>query len=71
MTYAGAILGEVLAEYLTDADVVRAKNQSYLEVLNIDSVSEAIQQYGPQYLHLDRRMTRPEMAIRMANIDAK
>ena len=47
MSYVGALLPEVLSEYLTDEEVTRAKNLAYNELLNVDSVSDAIQQYGP------------------------
>ena len=71
MSYVGALLPEVLSEYLTDEELTRAKNLAYNELLNVDSVSDAIQQYGPQYLHLGRKMTRTEMAQRVAAVDAK
>jgi hypothetical protein len=42
MSYIGALLPEILSEYLTDEEVTRAKNLAYNELLNVDSVSDAI-----------------------------
>ena len=42
MSYAGAIIPEVLSEYITDEEVTRAKNVAYCEVLGVESVSDAI-----------------------------
>ena len=71
MTYLGAILPEVLAEYLTDEEVTRAKNLAFTEIMSVEAVSDSIQQYGPQYLNFDRKMSRTEMARRIAAVDAR
>ena len=42
MNYAGAILPEVLSEYLTDEMVTVAKNAAFVEMMNVEAVSDAI-----------------------------
>ena len=47
MSYVGGIIGEVMAEYLTDVEVTRAKYKLYNELLAVQSASDSMQQYGP------------------------
>ena len=60
-----------MSEYLTDLEVTRAKYKLYHELLSVQSVSDAMQQYGPQFLNLDRKVTRTEIAQRVSSMDAK
>ena len=43
MSYLGGIIGEVLAEYLTDVEVTRAKYKLYNELLQVESASDVMQ----------------------------
>lgn len=60
-----------MSEYLTDTEVTRAKYKLYTELLSVQSVSDTMQQYGPQFLNLDRKVPRSEIAERVSNIDAE
>ena len=71
MGYVGGIIGEVMSEYLTDAEVTRAKYKLYNELLSVQSASDTMQQYGPQFVNLDRKVTRTEIARRVSSMDAK
>ena len=42
MSYLGAILPEILSEYLTDEEVTRAKNLAFNEMMGVETVSDSI-----------------------------
>ena len=71
MAYLGGIIGQIMSEYLTDLEVTRAKNKMYNELLAIQAASDQMQQYGPQYLMLGRKIPRSEIATRISSLDAK
>ena len=71
MAYAGGIIGEIMSEYLNDVEVTRAKNKMYNEILSIHTASDQMQQYGPQFLMLGRKVPRSEIATRISSLDAK
>ena len=71
MSYTGAIIGQIFSEYLTDAEVTRAKNKLYHELLSVQSASDVMQQYGPQFLNLGRKIPRSEIAERVSSMDAR
>lgn len=70
MSYLGGVIGEVMSEYLTDAEVTRAKYKLYNELLGVQSASDIMQQYAPQLVNLDRKVTRTEIAYRVSHMDA-
>ena len=43
MSYLGGVVGNIMAEYLTDLEVTRAKNKLYHELLSVQSASDAMQ----------------------------
>ena len=43
MSYIGGIVGESMANYLTDIEVTRAKNKLYSELLSVQSASDVMQ----------------------------
>ena len=71
MSYIGGIIGEVMSEYLTDVEVTRAKYKLYSELLSVQSASDSMQQYGPQFINLERKVTRSEIAKRVSSMDAQ
>jgi hypothetical protein len=71
MSYVGGIVGKIFSEYLTDTEVTRAKYKLYTELCSVQSVSDSMQQYGPQFLMLDRKVPRSEIAERISFLDAR
>ena len=43
MSYVGGIVGEILAEYITDVEVTRAKYKLYNELMQVESASDVMQ----------------------------
>ena len=62
MSFVGGIIGEVMSEYLSEVEVTRAKYKLYSELLSVQSASDIMQQYGPQFVNLHRKVTRTEIA---------
>lgn len=71
MSYVGAISGKIFSEYLDDIEVTRAKYKLYAELLSVESASDTMQQYGPQFLNIGRKVPRSEIAQRISSLDAK
>lgn len=71
MSYLGGNIGEIFSEYLNDEEVTRAKYKLYSELLSVQAASDVMQQYGPQLLHLERKITRAEIAERVSAMDAR
>ena len=71
MAYIGGKIGEIMSEYLSDGEVTRAKYKMYNEILSINTASDQMQQYGPQYLMFGRKVPRSEIATRISNLDAR
>ncbi len=58
-------------ENLSDEEVYRAKNKLYNELCNLESATDNLQQVGPQMLYLNRRVSKAEIASRVASIDTQ
>ena len=71
MSHLGGTIGEIFSHYLSDVDVTRAKNKLYNELLSVQSASDVMQQYGPQFLNLNRKVPRSEIALRVSSMDAR
>mmetsp|Transcript_5196 Transcript_5196/g.9557 ORF Transcript_5196/g.9557 Transcript_5196/m.9557 type:complete len:442 (+) Transcript_5196:154-1479(+) len=60
-----------LAEHITDAELMRAKNKIYTELLNTESTEEVSQTLASQLIYMGRVVPRSEIAARVASIDAQ
>lgn len=70
-THVGEALSEVYGEHFDDVEVIRAKSKLFMELLSIDTTTDALQQIGPQMLYLNRRVPKSEIAMRASSIDNK
>ena len=69
MNYCGVALPTLYSDYVTEAEVVRARNHLYSELMGIESCTDVLQQIGPQMLYLNRRVPKSEIAKKAAHID--
>ena len=70
MNWCGAAVPSHYGEYVTEAEVVRARNVLWTELMSIQSATDVMQQIGPQMLYLNRRVPRSEIARRVSHADA-
>ncbi len=70
MNYCGVSLPTIYGHFISEVEVVRARNALYNELLTIQSSSDIMQQIGPQMLYFNRRVPRSEIAERVSNLDA-
>lgn len=70
MNWCGAAVPSHYGEYVTEAEVVRARNVLWAELMSIQSATDVMQQIGPQMLYLNRRVPRSEIARRVSHADA-
>jgi len=70
MNWLGCAIPTNYGEYVTEVEVVRARNVFWGELMGIQSASDVMQQIGPQMLYLNRRVPRSEMAKRVSHVDA-
>ena len=71
MNYCGVSAPTIYGHYMNDVEVIRARNTLYNELLDIQSASDIMQQIGPQFLYLDRFVSRSEIAQRVSHLDAQ
>ena len=69
MSYIGGVIGEIMSNKLSDEEVNRAKHKLYHELLSVQAISDIMQQYGPQYIYLNRKVPRSEIAGRISLMD--
>lgn len=57
--------------YIMEAELYRAKNKIYNELLNTETGSEVIQTLASQLIYMNRRVPRSEIAKRISSMDAR
>lgn len=70
MNYCGVAAPTIYSEYVSEVEVVRARNVLWNELMSIQSASNVMQQLGPQFLYLNRRVPRSEIAKRVSHMDS-
>jgi len=69
MNYCGVHMPTVYAHYLNDVEVIRGRNHLYNTLMNNETTTGLNQEIGKQMLLQGRRVTRTEVAKRVAHID--
>jgi len=69
MNYCGVCLPTIWAHYLNDVEVIRGRNNIYMDLLRNESTEGLNRTIGQQMLQLGRRVPRSEFAKRLASID--
>jgi len=69
MNYCGVCLPTIYSHYLNDVEVIRGRNALYNKLMLAESTDEVNQEIGAQFLLLNRRIHRSEIAARVAHID--
>jgi len=69
MTYYGILMPALFGVYMNQVEVYRGRAKLYQELLSIQSPSDVLQLIGPQMIYLNRRVTRTEIAKRVAFFD--
>ena len=70
MNWLGVACPTFYSDYVSEVEVVRARNVLWNELMSIQSASDVMQQIGPQMLYLNRRVPRSEIAKRVSHLDA-
>ena len=68
MSYIGQMISDLYTRQISEVELQRAKQKLYMELLMIESTTDSLQQIGPQMLYLCRRVTKTEIAHRVAGI---
>jgi processing peptidase subunit beta len=69
MNYCGVCLPTIYSHYLNDVEVKRGRNNLYNELLRNETAEGVNHEIGQQLTSLGRRLTRTEIASRVAHID--
>ena len=69
MNYCGVCLPTIYSHYLNDVEVIRGRNHLYNELLTTETPESINHEIGQQMVQLGRRLTRAEVAKRVAHID--
>lgn len=70
MNYCGVCLPTIYSHYLNEVEVIRGRNFIYNSLMNNETVEGINAEIGQNFLLYDRRVTRTEVANRVANVDA-
>ena len=70
MNYCGVCLPTIYSHYLNEVEVIRGRNNMYNQLMNQETVEDLNQEIGSNFLLYGRRVTRTEVANRIANVDA-
>lgn len=70
MNYCGVCLPTIYSHYLNDVEIFRGRNDLYNHLLRKESTTDIAGDIGEQILHLGRRVSRSEVAKRVAHLDA-
>lgn len=70
MNYCGVCLPTIYSHYLNEVEVIRGRNNMYNKMMNNETVEGINREIGSNFLLYDRRVTRTEVANRIANVDA-
>lgn len=66
MNYCGVCLPTIYSHYLNDVEVIRGRNALYNKLMKKESTEEVNSEIGAQFLLLNRRVHRSEVAARVA-----
>jgi processing peptidase subunit beta len=69
MNYCGVHMPTIFAHYLNDVEVIRGRNVLFNELLNNETNEGLNHEIGTQMLSIGRRVSRTEVAKRVAHID--
>ena len=69
MNYCGVCLPTIYSHYLNDVEVIRGRNMLYNKLMRQESPESINQEIGKQMMGLGRRLSRKEIAQRVAHID--
>jgi hypothetical protein len=69
MNYCGVCLPTIYSHYLNDVECIRGRNRIYNDLLNTETVQSVNEEIGQNFLLQGRRVTRTEVASRVAHID--
>jgi len=70
MNYCGVCLPTIYSHYLNEVEVFRGRNHLFNQLLTNESAAGLNKEIGLNFLQLGRRVTRTEVAQRVASIDA-
>lgn len=69
MNYCGVHMPTIYAHYLNDVEVIRGRNHLFNELLNQETTQGLNHEIGQQMMQLGRRVSRAEVAKRVAHVD--
>ena len=69
MNYCGVCLPTIYSHFLNDVEVFRGRNRLYNKLLNREAPTEIASEIGQQILSTGRRISRGEIAKRVAHLD--
>ncbi len=69
MNYCGVCLPTIYSHYINDVEVIRGRNHLYNHLLTHQGTQQLNKEIGAQVLSLGRRLSRSEIASRVAHID--
>ena len=69
MNYCGVHMPTVFAHYLNDVEVIRGRNALFNKLLNQETTVGLNNEIGKQMIQLGRRVSRTEVAKRVAHVD--
>lgn len=70
MNYCGVCLPTIYSHYLNEVEVIRGRNNFYNNLMNTETVGDLNNEIAQNFLLYGRRVTRTEVANRIANVDA-